>query len=237
MASSDLRRLWKLHQVDAAIQDIRNRATNLNVGQKLTSEIEALGAKIANSDYRKLHAEQQDLELQQESIADKSGKFEGELYGGKIVNPREVENYEREIATLKARRAEIEGRILEIWDQLPAHQATHAKDEADLADKKRLLAETQKNAVALKSKLEADFKSNSALRIELAKDQNPSLLAKYEAIRKNHQGIGMAEVVKKRQCGACGTHLPERTLQGCLDDRTMTCETCHRILYYTEGVV
>jgi uncharacterized protein len=237
MASPDLRRLWKLHQLDAAITDIRNTAAAMDVGKKLTAEIESLTKQLAEHPYKKLHTEQQDLELQQKSIDDKRTKFEKELYSGKVVNPREVEGYEKELAILKKQKSAIEERIFEIWEASPEPKVEFEKIEATLNQKKKDLVETQKKAVTQKAQLEADFKTKSAQRIEAAKDQNPSLLAKYEGIRKNHHGIGMAEVIKRRQCGACGTLLPERTLQGCLDDKTMTCETCHRILYYTEGVI
>jgi predicted nucleic acid-binding Zn-ribbon protein len=237
MASPDLRRLWKLHLVDVAIQDIRNKAAHMDVGKKLESDLNALAARLAEHPYKKYHVEQQDLELQQKSIDDKIAKFEKELYGGKIVNPREVENYQKEIGILKNQRAQMDERLIEIWDAMPPLKSEADQIETSIEAKKKELGETVQRARQLKSQLEAEFKSKSAQRPELAKDQNPTLLAKYEAIRKNHHGIGMAEVVKKRQCGACGTLLPERTLQACLDDKTVTCETCHRILYYTEGVV
>lgn len=237
MASPDLRRLWKLHQIDAAIQGIRNRAANLDVGKKATAEIEALSKQLAEHPYKKLHADQQDLELRQKSIDDKIEKFNRDLYGGQIVNPREVENIQKEIAILTKQKGEIDERLLEIWDKLPPLKEEADKIEKAIATKKTDLIEIQKKAQITRIQLETDFKKLSADRPLVAKDQNPTLLAKYESLRKNHQGIGMAEVVKKRQCEACGTLLPERTLQGLLDDRTMSCETCHRLLYFTEGVV
>ena len=237
MASPDLRRLWKLHQIDVAIQEIRNRAAHLDVGKAASAEIAALTDQLAKSEYKILAAEQLDLELKQKSIADKIKKFESELYGGKIVNPREVEGYEKELGILRKQRVELDDRILEIMEAMPAQKSAADHIEKALGDKKKQLAEIQNKARLTKAQLEADFKTKTAQRPEVAKDQNPTILAKYEAIRKNHHGIGMAEVVKKIQCGACGTMLPVRTLQACLDDKTVTCETCHRILYFTEGVI
>lgn len=237
MASPDLRRLWKLHQIDAAIIGIRNRAANLDVGRKLTVEIETLSKQLAEHPYKKLHAEQQDLELKQKSIDDKIEKFNKELYGGKVVNPREVENFQKEITMLTKQKGDIDDTLIGILDQLPPLKVEADKVEKAIAERKVQLVETQKKAQVEKVKLEADFKKYTAERPEAAKNQNPTLLAKYETLRKNHEGTGMAEVVKKRQCGACGTLLPERTLQGLLDDKTMSCETCHRLLYFTEGVV
>lgn len=239
MASADLRRLWKLHLIDVAIQEIRNRAANLDVGQKFLKEIEVLNAEYADKGgkAKALSAELHDLELQQKTIDDKLAKIEKELYGGKIVNPREVENFEKEIEILKRQRSSFDERILELWEIVPPARAVADKIEAAIADKQKLVAEQRKKAVAIKTQLEADFKQRTAERPAAAKEVNPSLLAKYEAIRPNHDGIGMAEFVKGRQCGGCGTLLPERTLQNAKDDKVVTCETCHRILYFTEGVI
>lgn len=237
MASSDIRRLWKLHLVDAALADIRAKAASLDVGKRVQAEIDGLKAKLDATGVKSLTTEQQDLELQQKTIDDKVAKFEKELYGGKVVNPREVENFEKEISMLKKQKEALDERLLQIWDKLPPLKSEADKIEKGIEERKSALLAVQKKAVELKAKLESDFKTKSAERPLLAKDQNPTLLAKYETIRKNHGGIGMAEVIKRRQCGACGTLLPERTLQACLDDRTVSCESCHRILYYTEGVV
>jgi predicted nucleic acid-binding Zn-ribbon protein len=237
MASSELRRLWKLHQIDSAIQVLRNRAAHLDVGKSIAKEIEELTAKVAAHPGKILQTEQRDLELQQQGLDAKLEKIDKELYGGKVVNPREVEAYQKEIQILKKQREGIDERLLAIWDQLPALVGELEKVQKTLDEKKVELQLKQRESMNARSNIEAEFKGLTAQRPEVAKDQNPAMLVKYEAIRKNHHGIGMAEVVKKRQCGACGTLLPERTLQACLDDKTVTCETCHRILYYTEGVI
>lgn len=239
MASADLRRLWKLHLIDAAIQDIRNRAANLDVGQKTLKEIEALNKELEDKGgkAKALSGELQDLELAQKGIADKIAKIDKDLYSGKIVNPREVENYEKEIEILKKQRSEMDERILELWELVPPAKEAAAKIEAEIAAKKQEVAEKRQKAVGAKTQLEVEFKTKMAARPEAVKEVNPSLLARYEAIRQKHEGVGMAEVVKRRQCGACGTLLPERSLTMAEEDKVVTCESCHRILYYTEGVV
>jgi len=239
MASADLQRLWKLHLIDAAIHEIRNRAANLDVGQKILKEIDALNKEYEDKGGRAkaLSAELHDLELQQKTYDDKIAKADKELYGGKVVNPREVENLEKEIEIFKRQRSSLDERILELWELVPPAKAIAEKLEASIAEKQRQVAEQRKKAVGVKAQLEAEFKQRMAERPLAAKEVSPALLAKYEAIRPNHDGIGMAEVVKKRQCGGCGTLLPERTLQNALDDKVVTCETCHRILYFTEGVI
>jgi predicted nucleic acid-binding Zn-ribbon protein len=238
MASAELQKLHKLFLVDSAILEIRKRAAALDTGQKLASEIKILESRAENCEAKRLQREFNDLELQQGGLEEKQRRHEKDLYGGKVVNPREVELIEKEIAHLKTARAEIDDQLLKIMEALPAAKAEEDKIADQIVSRKRILVTTQKSALEEKSRLEIEFKEKSAKRPELAKDVSPTLMARYDAIRQKHGGVGMAEVNRKTQtCGGCGTTLPERTIEALKEDKTVTCESCHRILYYSEGVI
>ncbi|HVT13293.1 MAG TPA: C4-type zinc ribbon domain-containing protein [Fimbriimonadaceae bacterium] len=238
MPSAELRRLYKLHLVDLALLEIRKRAAALDPGKKTAAEIHSLEEELATTPARTLQAELTDLELKQKGFQEKIAKFEKELYGGKVVNPREVEAIQKEIGILKRSRGDLDGRILEIWEELPPAKERAAKLERALAERKQLLAQEQKAAIQTKTQLEAEFKQKSAERPALAKELSATLLARYEGIRQKHGGVGIGEVdVKRKTCGACGTSLPTRTIEALKEDKLVTCESCHRILYYSEGVV
>jgi predicted nucleic acid-binding Zn-ribbon protein len=238
MASPEISRLWKLAQVDRALAEIRTRAAALDVGQKLSAEIAALEKEEAPTLVRKLRSELSDLELAQKTIQDKVKKIEKDLYGGKIVNPKEVQNFEKEVAALKKQSGTSDERIMELWELIPPAEKAAADIQKRIDEKTKELAERRKKALSDKTLLEQDYKKYTAARPQLAEAvKNPSLLARYDSIRQRHGGIGMAEVTKKQSCGACGTSLPERTIQMLKDDKTATCESCHRILYYSEGLI
>jgi uncharacterized protein len=240
MASPELQRLWKLAQVDIAIESIKKRAASLDVGQRISAEIQKLEAQDADKGgkARGLRSELTDVELKQKGIDDKLKKIDKELYGGKVVNPREVENLEKEIAALKKQREKFDERILELWEELPPAEKEAAAIQEQIAAKKQELTARRKKALTEKEQLEAEYKKYAGARSQLAQDvKNPSLIAKYEAIRQRHGGIGMTDVTRTGHCGGCGTHLPERTVQMLKDDRSATCESCHRLLYYTEGII
>src|SRR5688500_809412 len=114
MAEGDLRKLWKLHLIDTAILEIRARAAALDPGKRIQAQIDALAKELEASPAKTLGAELSDLELQQKGIASKIAKIEKDLYGGKIVNPREVENLQKEIEALRRQRAGLDERILEL---------------------------------------------------------------------------------------------------------------------------
>jgi len=239
MASADLLHLWKLHLIDAALVQIRAQASALDPGREIMTRMEA-AQKAADDKSRAsklLSSELTDLELKQKSIDDKVKKFEKDLYGGKVVNPREVENINKEIALLNKQRGDLDLRILELWELTPP-----AKVEADAAQKavdvlKEELREFQKGVLAQKTKLEADFKSYSSQRGTAASAVPPALIARYDAIRSRHGGIGMSRISKKSTCGQCGTSLPTKVVEDVKEDKLVTCEECHRILYYSESVI
>ncbi|HWD39150.1 MAG TPA: C4-type zinc ribbon domain-containing protein [Fimbriimonas sp.] len=240
MASGELQRLWKLAEIDRQLLEVRKRAASLNVGQKIQGEIAELQAEEAEvgGKARALQREITDLELAQKGDEEKKKRFHNELYGGKVVNPREVANIEKEIESIKKKQDSDAEKLLLLYDQLPPAKKAADAVQAKIDERQKALAEQRKKAIAEKQTLENAFKQLTAKRPEAAKGLSPSLLARYDAIRQKQNGIGMVEVDKKTgTCSGCGTHLPERTLTFLKEDKVATCESCHRLLYYTEGVI
>lgn len=239
MASGDLLHLWKLHLIDSALVEIRARAAALDPGRAIMAKIEAeqKAADEVIGGAKSLSGELTDLELKQKGIDDKIKKFEKELYSGKVVNPREVESINREIAMLKRQRGETDVRILELWELVPPAKTKAEEAQKRIDELKAQLKQFQKGVLETKTKLEQDFKSASAQRNPMAADIPAGLLAKYDSIRNRHGGIGMARIQKNGSCGSCGTRLPTKVIEDVKDDRTVTCESCHRILYYSESVI
>lgn len=238
MVTLELRKLWQLHQIDASLLEIQKRAAALDPGKAIMAQIKALEAEYADKGGRAkaLHAEQTDLELQQKGMEDKVAKINKELYGGAVVSPREVEMMEKEIVSIKKRRGDLDERLLELMDLVPPAQVEAAALEKKIHAARVQLKDHQKKALDMKAQLEENYKRFSAARPKAAAEVEKVLLSKYESIRQRHGGVGMAEA-KTGSCGACGTRLPERTMTLLKDDKLTLCDNCHRILYYTEGLI
>lgn len=239
MAANDTMRLWRLAQIDNALTDVRQKAANLDVGQKLAAEVKAMEAKMAEvgGTYRGFAAESKDLDLANAGIAEKLKRIDADLYSGKF-STREIENLNKEIAAQKRQRDANDERLLALMDLMPPAEETAKKWTRALDQRRKMLAARQAEAKAEREALETRYKELAALRPERAKAVPPALVARYDSIRQKHGGIGMVEVnVKDGTCTGCGTGIPERTIQSLKDDKVATCETCHRILYFTEGAV
>ena len=159
------------------------------------------------------------------------------MYGGSVVNPREVENLEKEILLLKRQRDANDEKILGLWDVIPPAKEAASKIEAKIVEKQKQVNERKKAAMAEKTFLETEFARLTKLRPDALRGIGPGLMNKYDSIRQRMGGVGMAEATRKNTCGGCGTVLAERMVQSLKEEKVVTCESCHRILYYSEGVV
>jgi predicted nucleic acid-binding Zn-ribbon protein len=233
-----LHQLWKLHQIDKRIVEIRSRAAALDPGRRLQAEIDALNKEFESkkAEVDDLAGELADLELKQKGFDEKIKKFDKQLYGGNLVNPREVENMQKEIAMLKRQRGELDVRVLELWEIVPVAREAAAKAKAAAKERRGELNEYQKKVLVSKGELEAAFKEASGRRAAIAAEVEPGLLRRYETIRQKHGGIGMSRLLKAGSCEMCGTLQPRKTIELVKEGQAMTCESCHRILYFTESI-
>ncbi len=211
----------------------------MDPGRKIQAEIDKLTAVFdeLNAKAKALSAEQTDLELQQKSIETKLRKIDGDLYGGKVVNPREVEDLQHQIDGLKKQRSKNDERILELWDLVPPAKKAAEDAHAPIEAKKKELIEHQKKMIELKKTLETEFKELNAKRPVALEGISAGLMARYDAIRQKHGGLGMTCPDRRGNCSMCGTVLPKKTIETALEDKVVTCEECHRIVYATEGVI
>lgn len=234
MAVGDLRKLWQLHLVDSQLHNIRARAAALDPGRAIQAKIASLQGRLdeATAAYQELHSEQTDLEIESKAIEAKIAKFDKDLFGGSVVNPREVENIQKEIEMLKRRRSQIDERLLELFELVPPAESARKEAESELAAAKAALVQHQKAVLAEKARLESAYKELMAKRPEALKEVPPALLPRYDQILKK-QGTAMALITKDQTCEVCGMRQAEKNVENVKEDRIVTCESCHRILYFS----
>jgi predicted nucleic acid-binding Zn-ribbon protein len=239
MASLQLRTLHQLHVIDAAVSAIRGRAAGLDPGRTIQGAIKKLEEEheAKGGEYKALTAELADLELQQKTIEEKLKKIDKEMYGGLIISPREVENLQKEADILKRHRESFDERIMELWELVPPAGEVAAEVAKKIEAKKAELAEHQKKVLEEQARLQQEFKARTAERPAAASKVDPALLTRYESIRQKHDGLGMTTVDKHGACALCGTLLPRKTVEAALEDKIVTCESCHRIIYASEGLL
>lgn len=165
---------------------------------------------------------------------DKVKKWEGRL--GEIRTPREYAALSREIDIAK-KSNDSQG------EQLKALAAQAAELKAALDASEEVLSDREAAAQAENEELgkrSAALDERSAAldgrRAAAVKQVDPSLLAKYENIKRRRAGVAIAAIAGMT-CSGCHRNIPPQlaiTLQRA--NSIETCPNCHRIIYSAEAV-
>jgi len=225
--------LLALQEIDKQTQRARRAQAALDNGAAANA-----ASTQARAEYDAKHTALQhtmgdlkDTELKSAGVEQKLKLYQGKLYQGTITNAKELANIEKEIAMLGRQRSDLDGRILELMDEVD-----QKKCDTELA-----LAASQAAEVALKTvveKYKSDYERLNLEITDLTKQRavaqpevgDLALLKRYDDIRAKGGGVGIVQVVSGN-CGGCGMTLPTAQTKHVRDgDSIETCENCGRLL-------
>ncbi|MDD4875632.1 MAG: hypothetical protein PHQ86_00645 [Dehalococcoidales bacterium] len=223
--------LYQLQELDSEIES--NEQMLAKISSQLGESQTVIKAK------EKLELEQQRLaefkqqqhsaEWEIEDIENKLTPVEEKLYSGRIKDPKELNNLQHEVDTLKTRRNKLDDKALEIMEQV--EKATVS--EAALIDKfKTLEAEWQSQQQQLTINIDqlniALTNLNQKRQLLISEIDSP-VIELYENLRKQK---GQAVVkVEKGICRGCRILLPITNLQRARGNNLVQCSSCGRILF------
>lgn len=225
------RRLFQLQVFDSEIEtargSLRQIASQMGESQALVNARAELSAQQQRLE--DLTREQQALEW---DIDDQSGKIavlEEKLYGGKVVNPKELASLQQDVESLKKRRRQIEDKALEIMERRERATATVMSESDELAKlEKDWRAEQQKlkrDAGALTASLESLEQRRQEYKMSL----DAGITELYEKL-KAQKGNAVAGV-EQGICHGCRISLSQAQLQQVRTGGLVQCGNCGRVLY------
>jgi predicted nucleic acid-binding Zn-ribbon protein len=225
------KQLYELQELDTEIEQEE---------QSLAQKNSLLGdKKVLDQAQSRLSTEEQDLEVLKrqhreaeadvDDILSKIAEVEGQLYGGKITNPKELSSLQHEVTTMKTRSEKLENKTLEIIERV---EEAEKKVSETATDYQRLEDEWQQEQKQLSTdvtNLKASLADLKLKRKQLSTQINPSALALYERIRQQKKQA----VVKVEQgiCRACRISLSASILQKARSGQPVQCGTCGRIVF------
>lgn len=232
-----LDRLLELQTIDSAVDRLEARKRELESGEEvLAARVGMEGAEGRLGEVRlaldAVSLEQQRLEHEIDTLSQKVDAEERRLYDGSIVNVRELEAIQAEIANLKARRGRIEDELLEQLVRRDDLEAKATTAEAEAAQARAHLEAIGGDAVRELADIEGALASHATGRAAIASELKEELLELYEDLRAQKKGIGAAALVD----GVCqGCHEKLSALE--LDRLKKTegvkrCEYCRRIVIF-----
>ena len=225
------KQLYELQELDTEIEWTEQDLAQKNglLGDRKVLDDAKNRLSIEKQELEALKHQHREAEAEVDDLLSKIAEVEGQLYGGKITNPKELSNLQHESMTMKAKSEELENNTLEIIDRVEEAEKRLAESTADFhrleddweTEKKQLAADIDR----LKTEL-VDLKSK---REQLSAQIDSPSLALYERIRQQKKQA----VVKVEQgiCRACRISLSASILQKARSGQPVQCGTCGRIVF------
>jgi predicted nucleic acid-binding Zn-ribbon protein len=225
--------LYRLQQVDSQIDQIRARLKTIQQTLENDEELKAASQQFASAEARhtdaaralklsEAEAEKQRLKIQQ---------TEASLYGGRVHNPKELQDLQKDVAALKRHLETLEERELEAMLELEnAEKALQAATTE--RERVRSKAKEQNRDLTGESDLLArDLERLNSERQAVVTDIATQALSVYDQLRRDKRGLAITTIADN-SCEACGTTLTASQQQSARSaSQLFHCPTCGRILY------
>jgi predicted nucleic acid-binding Zn-ribbon protein len=226
-------KLFRLQQVDSQLDQVKSR---LNEIEQLLANNDVINeanktVQDAKSAQELAQRELRKAEDQVKGVQAKLKENQDTLYGGKVKNPKELQDLQLEADSLNRHVRSLEEIELEKMVALEERQSA-----VELANKSLEAALAQQGVEQRTLGSEQNTLSSEAARLEEERSADLSNvpgedLKIYESLRKSKGGLAVAKVQNKT-CGACGAELSASLAQAARSPNELArCDNCKRILY------
>lgn len=226
-------KLYRLQQIDSQLDHQRARVAEIdaalshNESLEIALDEEAHAAQILQEARRGLHKAEEGVKAQRLKIEQTSAT----LYGGRVRNPKELQDMQNELASLKRFINVLEDRQLENMLAVEDAEATHNGASEKLKTVKADTDKQQSELTSEKNNLLTLILKEETERQAAAAALPPADLEIYDQLRRTRRGVAVAKVADKA-CSACGATLSAALLQMAASPNQLTrCNSCGRILY------
>ena len=225
--------LYRLQQVDSQIDHAQSRLKIIQQTLENDAELRAANERAAAADNQLKEAERllKQTESEEEKQRIKLQQTEASLYGGLVHNPKELQDLQKDVASLKRHLETLEDRELEAM-QVVETAEKNAQDAKAALERLTTSRGDQFRELARESEiLNKDLDRFSSERSAVIQDLAAQAIQSYEQLRRQRRGIAVT-VVSDSACAACGTTLtPSQQQSARSTSQLFYCPSCGRILY------
>jgi predicted nucleic acid-binding Zn-ribbon protein len=239
-APDDQLRLLDLQALDSSLDRLAHRRKTLpELAQieEAETRLDRLAGDIVlvETEDSDLGREQSKLEGDIDQVRTRMQRDQQRLDAGQVGSPRELENLQHEIESLKKRQSDLEDDEIEIMEKREVVQTRLTELRTEKDDVAAGLGDAERRRDAALAEIVAESEKTTAQRAETAAGLPDELVALYEKVRSSSGGIGAAALHQGR-CEGC--HLQLNTtdinrIREADEDEVLRCEECRRILIRT----
>lgn len=225
--------LFRLQKVDTRIAHGEVRRRQIQQTLENDSELQAAtaGLKAAEGDEHRIDQERRAAEAAGQDLLIKIQQAESSLYSGSVHNPKELQDLQADVASLKRHLATLEEQELDAMIRLESSQAAVQLAKTSVEGIQSRLREDNRQLLDEQAVLSRDLSDLESERQAAIAALDPRMLVDYEHLRQERRGVAVAEVVDST-CGACGTTLTAALQQSARHAMDLVhCPSCGRILF------
>jgi predicted nucleic acid-binding Zn-ribbon protein len=229
------RRLLDLQEADTALGRLRARRKVLDEGGELAAvraDADAADDRLGELRLRldEIGRDQSRFEHEIDSMTQKEQAEQQRMYDGSIVNTKELEALQHEIASVHKRRSDREDELLALLETRENVEAEAVAAEQQAAALRARADEAASTATDELARIEIDIAEHTTQREAIAAEIDAELLELYDDLRRLKKGIGAAALVDG-VCQACHEQLSSVELDKLKHgEGVRRCERCRRIL-------
>lgn len=224
--------LYRLQQVDSQIDHAQSRLRAIRQTLENDEELRAAGMKSAAAQDKLKEAErllkQSEQEVEKQRL--KLQQTEASLYGGLVHNPKELQDLQKDVVSLKRHLETLEEREFQVMEEVESAEKEFENTNANLTLIKASRGDQFQALTDESDIINKDLERLSAERSAVISDLAAQALRDYEQLRKQRRGIAVT-TVSDSACAACGTTLTASQQQSARSTSLFHCPSCGRILY------
>jgi uncharacterized protein len=230
---SDSLTLYRLQQLDLRLGQIEARLSEIQ--EALENNLLILDAKnrleVVTGE---LQNKENSLRIVDQLVQEKRVKIEqveSNLYGGNVKNPKELQDLQNDVVSLKHNLSTLEEQELENMFSLENVQVAHKSALEDYTNLRTHVEEQNHDLTIEKEILQKEARRLFTERQATTQSIAPEPLDLYEKIRIQRHGIAVT-TISDNSCDSCGSVLTLSQQQAAHHSHQLfRCPSCGRIIY------
>jgi uncharacterized protein len=224
--------LFHLQDIDLSLTQIQKRLSEIEaaLGDKGAVDMAQNQLDAAEKILTPLQKKVRNLELEIQSNADKIRLTDEQLYSGRIRNPKELQDMQQEIQSLKKRNSELEDTLLETMMDVESAETVVQQQQTELRHATSQWEGAHQGLLDEQVKLKADYQFIRPRREQALTEVTPESLKVYNTLRprKNNQPVAL---LVGESCSVCRVEQDMSIIAEVRKGQKLTfCLSCGRIL-------
>lgn len=225
--------LYRLQQVDTQIDQIQARLKAIRETLENDLEMQSATQQFTEADNTYKDAQrvlkQSEVEVEKQRI--KIEQTEASLYGGRVHNPKELQDLQKDVASLKRYLETLEERELDAMMVVETSEKQSQSARVQLEDVRASKGDQIQKLTAESEALHKNLERLNTERQAVIRDIAQQAISTYDQLRRQRRGIAVVTLTDAA-CAACGTTLtPSQQQTARTTSQLFHCPSCGRILF------